>query len=88
MILSPQQVKGALFMYCAQISAENMQFRQSYGLKSKIFKSCGRVLARTFVGHAFLWKGWDGARPGTLFILIGSSQNFTERCNRTFLIDC
>ena len=52
-------------MYCVQISAENMQFRQSYGLKSKIFKSCGRVLARTFVGHAFLWTGGDGARPGT-----------------------
>ena len=47
-------------MYCVQISAENMQFRQSYGLKSKIFKSCGRVLARTFVGHAFLWTGGMG----------------------------
>ena len=61
MILSPQQVKGALFIHSAQISAKNIQFYQSYGLKSEIFKSCGAECT-VRVRHAFLLGG--GASGG------------------------
>ena len=87
MILSPQRVRGALFIYCAQISAKNIKFHQSYGLKSEIFKSCGAECT-VRVRHAFLLGGGarGGAQPGTLFMLIGSSQNFTQRGNQACLI--
>ena len=87
MILSPQQVRGVLFIYCAQISAKNIKLHQSYGLKSEFFKSCGAECT-VRVRHAFLLGGGarGGAQPGTLFMLIGSSQNFTQRGNQACLI--
>ena len=61
MILFSQQVRGALFIYCAQISVKNIKFHQSYGLKSQIFKSCGAECT-VRVRHAFLLGG--GASGG------------------------
>ena len=75
MILSPQQVRGVLFIYCAQISAKNIKFYQSYGLKSEIFKSCGaECTVRTYV----LVTLGGGARGGAAQNSLHTYRIFTK----------